>query len=222
MTYFEGTEGLIESYEFDYDKILDFQWSVAQNNYYASLVTCVPILCSPCFFGCGRDNMKDAIEAQHVCITHDGIRYVVDRHRTGCRFDFQEQGKVTKTVPFDKLTDCDIEEPAGAEGPICCMVNRVLYQVNVDTASSGGPVGPDGRIGHELTLIGLKDPHGFKSKVWAMKRNAPAAMGGASPAPSQMTMDGKGSELVPLLARQNQLLEENNSLLKQIVENTSK
>merc|ERR1719204_2461761 len=92
IAYFDGTEGLIAAYEFDYDKILDFQWSVAQNNYLASLICCAPVCCAPYFFACAKDNMRDAIEAQHVCITHDGIRYVVDRHKTACRFDCQEQG----------------------------------------------------------------------------------------------------------------------------------
>ena len=32
----------------------------------------------------------------------------VDKHKKECRQDCQDQGKVTKTVPFDKLTDCDV------------------------------------------------------------------------------------------------------------------
>ena len=38
-------------------------------------------------------------------------------------------------MPFDKITDCDIEEPAGAT---CCCIENVLSKVNIDTASSGG------------------------------------------------------------------------------------
>ena len=83
-----------------------------------------------------------------------------------------------------------VEEPAGAEGPPCCMVNRTLYkvrqrvrdgaplpghqdaaaahplppQVNVDTASGNRGGGEEGG-GHELALEGLKDPHNFKSLV---------------------------------------------------------
>merc|ERR1711920_735790 len=100
----------------------------------------------------------------------DGIRYVQDKHKVACRCDCQDQGKTTKTVPFDKLTDCDIEEPAGASGPICCMTNNVLYTVNVDTASSGGVAG------HELQLRGLKDPHAFKETVWKMKRSTASGL----------------------------------------------
>ena len=39
-------------------------------------------------------------------------------------------------VPFDKLTDCDIEEPAGADGPVCCMVNRTLHKARGRKAAS--------------------------------------------------------------------------------------
>ena len=65
------------------------------------------------------------------------------------------------TVPFDKITDCDVEEPAGNS---CLCIPNVLSIVNVDTASSG----TDGR--KEIRLAGLKNPHGFKKLVWAMKR----------------------------------------------------
>ena len=63
----------------------------------------------------------------------DGIRYIKDKHKIGLRMDCQDVGKYTKTVPYDKLTDCDIEEPAGAAGPCCCMVPH--------TVSSCGKVG---------------------------------------------------------------------------------
>ena len=43
--------------------------------------------------------------------------------------DCQDVGKVSKTVPFDKITDCDVEEPAGASGPCCCLVQNVLVSV---------------------------------------------------------------------------------------------
>merc|ERR1712232_577883 len=75
---------------------------------------------------------------------------------------FTDQGKCSKTVPFDKITDCDIEEPAGNS---CFCVPNILFTVNIDTASSG----TEGK--KELKLAGLKDPHSFKKLVWAMKRS---------------------------------------------------
>lgn len=45
-----------------------------------------------------------------------------------------DAGKSSKTVPFDKITDCDIEEPAGNT---CIVIRNVLTTVNIDTASSG-------------------------------------------------------------------------------------
>jgi len=123
---------------------------------------CLPFGC--CFVNSGifKDNIKDTIRAQHVAITRDGIKYVVERHKTLCRLDCQDQGKVSKTVPFDKIADCDVEEPAGASGPCCYMVQNTLTLVNVDAASGNrGTPGQPGR-GRELTLKGLKDPNGFK------------------------------------------------------------
>ena len=56
------------------------------------------------------------------------------------------------------------------------MLHNSLYTVNVDTAS-GSAMG-----GRELSLAGLKDPKGFKDKVWVMKR------GGAAGAEAALAM----------------------------------
>ena len=90
--------------------------------------------------------------------------------------------RFSKTVPYEKLTDCDVKEPAGAT---CLVIQNTLHIVRVDTASSGA--------GSELALAGLKDPHLFKQCVWAMKKHgAPgvhALLSGAPP-PLQQTMAG--------------------------------
>ena len=126
------------------------------------LCPCSLCCCLPCWYACEQDNVSDRIHAQHLAITRDGIKYVVDRHDTGCRSECQQQGKVSKTVPYDKMTDCDVEEPAGSSGNCLMLVANTLHVVNVDTASSHG--------GHELTLVGLVAPEEFKKDVWQMKR----------------------------------------------------
>jgi hypothetical protein len=160
-------------------------------------------------------------------IYSDGIKFVVDRHATGCRCQCQEVGKVSKTVPFDKITDCDVQEPAGAS---CCgLVPNILYTVNVDTASTSA--------GHELSIIGLKDPYAFKDLVWKMKRGEvamPAAVtvgssDVAGSAPVSLTMQ-RGVEMSTIgaasagNAKATQVLEsiekrldEQNDLLRQLV-----
>ena len=106
------------------------------------------------------------------------------------------------------------------------MVQNTLTTVNVDTASGARSVpGQPGMPMHELQLVGLKDPHGFKSVVWRMKRSggaAAAAMGAAgSPAVQAMSRaDVRAGEMVPLLKKQNDLLERQNTLLAAIEENT--
>jgi hypothetical protein len=110
-------------------------------------------------------------------------------------------GKTSKTVPFDKITDCDIEEPAGAA---CCgLVPNVLYAVHVDTASSKG--------GHELSILGLKEPRAFKELVWAMKRGGAMPMGHDASEPSIILSSVQAFESI------ERRLNEGNSLLKQLV-----
>ena len=97
------------------------------------------------------------------------------------------------SVPFDKITDCDVAEPAGNT---CLCVRNVLAVVNVDTASSGN----DGR--KELKLAGLKDPHGFKKLVWAMKRA------------QQKQTSNDSTEMTSLLREIRYELRTNNELLQ--------
>lgn len=143
---------------------------------------------------------------------------------------------MSKTVPFDKITDCDVQEPAGAS---CCgLVPNILYAVNVDTASTAAGQ-------HELSVVGLKDPYGFKDLVWRMKRGEvqlPADIhltsgnsSDAAGAPVSMVMNRGGVEMSQLTssvaaggagsAKATQLLEsiekrldEQNNLLRQLVE----
>ena len=113
-----------------------------------------------------------------MAITRDGIKFVRDKRKTGCGLNCTDSGKISKTVPFDKIIDCDVTEPAGAT---CCCIDNVLSVVNVDTASSGGG---EGGPSHELSLAGLKEPLKFKQLVWAMKR-ANAKGGGSIPTVSK-------------------------------------
>jgi hypothetical protein len=88
---------------------------------------------------------------------------------------------LSRQVPFDKITDCGIVEPAGKT---CFCTPQTLYSVNLKTASSDSNT-------QELTIQGLKDPHSFKKLVWAMKR---ATTGGATASlPEALTMMDRGS-----------------------------
>ena len=134
-----------------------------------------------------------------------------------------DKGRHSKTVPFDKITDCDLVEPAGS---VALCIPRVLLTVNVDTASSGG----EGKR-NELRIVGLKDAHKFKQLVWAMKR---ASRGGADfggsadvyyTAPQALEMaerrpvssqQGDGDKVEGLLRDIRDEMRENNQLLRDI------
>jgi len=134
-------EGILKTYEFDYDAVEAYDSAIAWSGLVGTL--CAPplipfTLCGMCCFGSYiKPNIRDKTRAMHLAISHDGVRFVVDRHPAGCRLDCQEIGKVSKTVPYDKMTDCDIEEPAGSSGCCCYLVPNTLHVVHIDTASSG-------------------------------------------------------------------------------------
>ena len=119
--YFKDDPDVLKTYSFDYAKIVAFEQDLHFSNLLGNIL-CPPCLLLGCmsYFACEKQNIDDKVKAQHLAITRDGIKYVVERHAEGCRMECQQQGKVSKTVPFDKLTDCDIEEPAGSSG--CCLM----------------------------------------------------------------------------------------------------
>ena len=180
--------GIVAVFDFDYEKIVSFrtQYTYARqlsivylctayiylsidegDEIFALLPTALYILSlAPILV---KFQVRWEAYAQHVVVTRDGIRYVRDKRRSCWGFSICDRGKHSKTVPFDKITDCDIVEPAGNS---CLCIPNILMDVHVDTASSGS----DGKP-HELVLSGLKDAHGFKKLVWAMKRAKEAGGG---------------------------------------------
>jgi len=185
--FFDGEQGLVSVWDFDYDAIINFNTSL-QSTALAVIPCCwfSACCCYPCFL---KQNVEWKARAQHVALTVDGIRYVTEKHPTCCGLSFTDRGKESKTVPYDKITDCDVQEPAGTA--CCCCVPNVLTRVHVDTASSGNK---DGVPQHELSLSGLKNANEFKQSVWAMKRGqmpAGATASGRLPAqaPTQAQMN---------------------------------
>jgi len=173
----EESSEIIAVFDFDYATMEDFNTkvgfaSLAAFFLYPPVFGLALLGCAPCFL---RKNVEWSARSQHVALTRDGIRFVRDRRKTCWGLSCTDAGRSSKTVPYDKITDCDIEEPAGNT---CLCIANVLTTVNIDTASSGGPGNHK-----ELKISGLVDPVGFKKLVWAMKRYCAASNGGLGQQP---------------------------------------
>jgi hypothetical protein len=206
-TFFEDDDDVIAVFDFDYDAVEDFYTSVGWVSFGATLLYTPLFVLSlfgltPCYI---RSNVRWNTRAQHVAISRDGIRFVRDKRPCCWGLPCTDQGKNSKTVPFDKITDCDIAEPAGNT---CFCITNVLSVVNVDTASSG----TDGK--KELQLAGVRDPHSFKKLVWAMKR----AQQGTAPSSYQMVNRAAENtgDVTSLLREIRDELRTNNELLKSV------
>ncbi|CAK9014314.1 unnamed protein product [Durusdinium trenchii] len=186
-TYFANEPNLIAPFDFNYDLIIDFKTRVGMAEvYFNPVMWCSCCCCYPCFL---QKNIEWDARSQHLALTVDGIRYVKEKRKSCCGLPCTDRGRESKTVPYDKITDCDVQEPAGTA--CCCCIQNVLSVVNIDTASSG--VGGNFVL-HEMSLQGLADPHAFKHSVWAMKRRLapsgaqPTQMGKSLSSPCQMEM----------------------------------
>mmetsp|Transcript_31250 Transcript_31250/g.72526 ORF Transcript_31250/g.72526 Transcript_31250/m.72526 type:complete len:226 (+) Transcript_31250:91-768(+) len=182
--FFEHEPGLVAAFDYDYDEMMDFYTKLA----WARFVFFPPawlgvICCVPCFI---NKNVGWDTRTRHVALTIDGIKFVHDKRKFLWGLYCCDKGKESKTVPYDKITDCDVQEPAGTA--CCCCVERVLYTVSVDTASSGAQ--KEGGPTHELVLEGLACPHEFKQAVWGLKRgDAPGGSAGTATKPKQVDMN---------------------------------
>lgn len=198
-------------FDFDYERIIDFKKKLR----WAQFLFVPPcwistICCTPCFI---NQNVEWHTRAQHLALTVDGIKYVVGRHPSQCGLSCSDVGKASKTVPYDKITDCDVQEPAGTA--CCCCIENVLSAVQVDTASSGGG-GEDG-VRHELVLEGLVSAEEFKRAVWRVKRDPPAPRtGGPAAAGAQLSSAPQQSDMnTGVLTEIRDELREMNKMLRQ-------
>ena len=99
-------------------------------------------------------------------------------------------GRISTTVPYDKITDCDVLEPAGAEGCPCALVSRTMYTFTVSTASANPA----------LEIWGIHAPYELKRDVWNMKRGQGIeGCAGSAVAPLGVSMDreAEGKEAGP-------------------------
>ena len=165
--FFDDDDGVVAAFDFNYEQM---------ETCYSSVIWCylglsilyIPIFITlmagltPCYL---QRNVQWRVQAQHISplpITRDGIRFVRNRRRTCWGCTCTDAGKSSKPIPFDKITDCDIKEPAGNT---CVIIPNVLTTVNVDTASHRGPEH------HEFQIAGLKNARRFQKIIWAMKRH---------------------------------------------------
>jgi len=224
--FFANDDDVIAVFDLDYELMRSFYEQMGWCTYFSSILippafilATVPGLI-PVFL---KRNVAWNVNAQHVAVTRDGIRFVRDFRKSCWGLNCTDQGKNSKTVPFDKITDCDVQEPGGNS---CIVIKNVLSTVIIDTASSGS--GADGVIRHELQISGLKDPYAFKKLVWAMKRlrtDSPALVAGTAAggvAPTSLEMAGRGgnsdSDVSLLLKEIRDELRSHNTLLQKIQE----
>ena len=112
---------MVAVFDLDYENIVSFRESVG----------CVsmlfpPVLIFGTLFACYpylfRQQIQWDVYSQHVAIMQNVIKYVMDKRKTACGLNCTDAGKSSKTVPFDKITDCDLTEPAGAAVlRMCCQ-----------------------------------------------------------------------------------------------------
>ncbi|CAK9116823.1 unnamed protein product [Durusdinium trenchii] len=131
--FFKGEPGLLAVFDYEYEEIIGFYQRLRWAQFLFFPPSWVSVLCcTPCFL---NQNIEWDTRSRHLALTVDGIKFVHAKRPTLCGLSCTDKGKESKTVPYDKITDCDVQEPAGTA--CCCCIRNILHQVTVDTASSG-------------------------------------------------------------------------------------
>eukprot|EP00466_Bigelowiella_natans_P015589 jgi/Bigna1/85425/estExt_fgenesh1_pg.C_40060 len=122
---------------------------------------------------------------------------------------------LTKFVPYDRIQDMALREPAGAVNGCCCVKQRLHY-VGIQTAGSAGAP--------EINVWGVKDAIGFRNAVLLKIKKRPGGMtaGGVGMGAAQSKMSSTplaaagGGNMEALLAENNALLRKQLKLLEVI------
>ena len=187
--FWDGQAGILKSYTFNYEAVTVYE----QQKAFSDLGPCClhPVTCwFPIFpaylcyhFTCGKYNIRDAVHAQHVALTANGIRYVVDKHTGNCWgypkgndsspcCGCDEVGRHSRTIPYDQISDCEVMEPGGVDGDCACVfpAERTFYTLYVGTTTE--ELKRNTGMGHApISLMGIDAPYELKKDVLSMKRD---------------------------------------------------
>jgi len=105
--FFANDDDVIAVFDLDYELMRSFYEQMGWCTYFSSILippafilATVPGLI-PVFL---KRNVAWNVNAQHVAVTRDGIRFVRDFRKSCWGLNCTDQGKNSKTVPFDKIT----------------------------------------------------------------------------------------------------------------------
>ena len=106
--FFDDDPDVVAVFDLDYEAMESFYTNVGwvcigATILYAPLFVAATLGLAPCYL---RKNVEWNVNSQHVAVTRDGIRFVRERRPTCWGLSCTDAGKSSKTVPFDKITDC--------------------------------------------------------------------------------------------------------------------
>lgn len=219
-------QGSVAEYEFNKEKLTQ-EWEQGMLAQYLN-PCCVPFVCCwlPKYCLVDQPNVQDKIASMRVFLTDENIEFEDGPYYTGFRFDCcGRHGKTHQVIPFDRVQDVRLVEPAG-NFCFCFPFRNALVGVQTAGASAfpgkgnwipGGvfQLGKSG--GAEMDLWGLMDPHGFRGQVLDKKRTRSSRGDGVSGAGAAPALLG-APRVEEMLAEQNGLLKSIDASLRLMAE----
>merc|ERR1711862_323697 len=102
--FFEDDDDIVAVFDLDYELMRSYYEQMGWCSYFCSLI-CLPIFVLATVPGLVpfylKKNVAWNVNAQHVAITRDGIRFVRDKRMSCWGLACADKGKNSKTVPFD-------------------------------------------------------------------------------------------------------------------------
>ena len=102
--FWDNQNDILKTFSFNYEALTAYKQKLHRSEMLGAIIVPPCMLLALLSYPCDMANIRDEVNARHIALTADGLRYVVDKHPSGCRLQCQDEGRSSQTVPYDKIT----------------------------------------------------------------------------------------------------------------------
>jgi len=95
--FWDSQQDILKTYSFNYEALTEYKQKLHRSGMCGWIIFPPALVCAVLFDPCDMANIRDEVNARHIALTADGLRYIVDKHPGGCRLACQDEGRSSQT-----------------------------------------------------------------------------------------------------------------------------
>ena len=95
--FWDSQQDILKTYSFNYEALTEYKQKLHWSGMCGWIIFPPALVCAVLFDPCDMANIRDEVNARHIALTADGLRYIVDKHPGGCRLACQDEGRSSQT-----------------------------------------------------------------------------------------------------------------------------